>query len=301
MLAAKGAVEALKADGSQVAQCWKLWNESVPPRVELPAGEELRFRVLVSASVGLSEWSMDGPQATVVQRMVDFFWSVGSPQQQIELLNNTGIGLNPARLGSWTRLSASGGIDAGWAFVDRFDLDLVMRVVPPSSVAQALLAWAASHGVTKCCEVSHDVSGIPPQTTELRMELPGPTAAAQVAVVSDAMARFAVPPFAEEQLELLRQLPVAPDAPLQVVIALTESAVVRVSVYVPAPPQSVVDAMLAAAGGNKAAVDEVAKALDAPTPHYLVLTRIVPGVGHTMYKEGFDVFFGWNVGTEKNC
>ena len=178
VLAAKMTVPFLKSDTDAPSQCWTLWSESVPPKMEIPAGESLRYRALASADFALTEWAMDGPQNAVVQRMVDFFWAVGAPAHQIDLLNDAGVRLNPARLGSWTRLSAAGAMDAGWAFCERVPLDQALAVVRRGDVTDAVAQWAAAHGVAACREVTHDVSGIPPQTTQLRVELPGADAAA---------------------------------------------------------------------------------------------------------------------------
>ena len=298
VLAAKMTVPFLKSDTDAPSQCWTLWSESVPPKMEIPAGESLRYRALASADFALTEWAMDGPQNAVVQRMVDFFWAVGAPAHQIDLLNDAGVRLNPARLGSWTRLSAAGAMDAGWAFCERVPLDQALAVVRRGDVTDAVAQWAAAHGVAACREVTHDVSGIPPQTTQLRVELPGADAAAQLAVAADALARFRMPALPDAVAALLRACPTTAAEPLQLVLSLTETTVTAAAVHVPAPPAALVPPLLDFAHGAKDTYERFATGLGSPVPHFVLVTCTAPGVGNTMYKEGFDVLFGWNVGDE---
>ena len=304
VLAAKMTVPFLRSDTDAPSQCWTLWSESVPPKMEIPAGESLRYRALANADFSLTEWAMDGPQNAVVQRMVDFFWAVGAPAHQIDLLNDAGVRLNPARLGSWTRLSAAGAMDAGWAFCERVPLDAALAAVGRGEGAQAVAQWAAAHGVAACRELTHDVSGIPPQTTQLRVELPGADAASQLAVAADALARFRMPPLPEAAATLLcgsqqeGAAQPAPAEPLQLVLSLTETTVTAAGLYVPAPSAALVPPLLDFAHGSKDTYERFATGIGSPVPQFVLVTCTAPGAGNTMYKEGFDVLFGWNVGEE---
>lgn len=298
VLAAKMTVPFLRSDTDAASQCWTLWSESVPPKMEIPAGESLRYRALASADFTLTEWAMDGPQNAVVQRMVDFFWAVGAPAHQIDLLNDAGVRLNPARLGSWTRLSADGAMDAGWAFCERVPLDQALAVVRRGDATQAVADWAAAHGVAVCRELTHDVSGIPPQTTQLRVELPGADAAAQLAVAADALARFRMPPLPDAPAALLRSVPATPAAPLQLVLSLTETTATAAALYVAAPPAALVPPLLDFARGAKDTYERFATGIGSPVPQFVLVTCTAPGAGNSMYKDGFDVLFGWNVGDE---
>ena len=40
------------------------------------------------------------------QKMVDFFWNVGAPESEIDMLNEVGAAINPGKIGSWIDMSA---------------------------------------------------------------------------------------------------------------------------------------------------------------------------------------------------
>lgn len=50
----------------------------------------------------------------MIQQLVDFFYIVGAPEEEIEKLNLVGEKINPDRIGSWINVSELGGIDGGW-------------------------------------------------------------------------------------------------------------------------------------------------------------------------------------------
>jgi len=299
MSTAKNSVPYLVKESNTVSQCWKLWSEALLPKSSIPVGEELRFKTVANASFSLTEWGMNGPQTAVVQRIVDFFWAVGAPSHQIDLLNSVGSALNPERLGFWTRLSSNGGMDAGWSFSEKMPVDTVMNTLKKNEALTAVAEWATACGVTVCREVAHDVSGVPPQTYELRFDLPGTDAAAQVAVVQDTMKRFSMPEIPEEQLALFRVLPTTEKHPLQIILAMTDTTIARVSLFMLNPSLDMVKSLMQFAQGNQETYDAFTSAIEGPIPHNLLLSYSMPGVSHTMYKDGFDVMFGWDVGSEK--
>ena len=299
MAAAKGTVPFLKNESETVCQCWKLWSEAILPKSVIPVGEELRFMTVANASFSLTEWSMNGPQTAVVQRIVDFFWAVGAPSHQIDLFNSVGSALNPERLSFWARLAANGGMDAGWSFSEKMPVETVLGALKKNEALTAVSEWATAGGVTVCREVVHDVSGIPPQTYELRFDIPGADAAAQVAFVQETMKRFSMPEIPEEQLALFRALPTTQKHPLQIVLALTDTTIARVGLFTLNPPFDMVKALMQFAQGTQETYEAFANSIESPIPHNLLLSYSMPGVGHTMYKDGFDVMFGWDLGSEK--
>ena len=174
-----------------------------------------------------------------------------------------------------------------------------MKVLNKNDGMKAVAEWATASGITVCREIIHDVSGIPPQMTELRFELPGADAAAQVAVAQETLKRFSMPEIAEEQLSLFRALPTTVNHPLQIVLAVTEEKVIRISLFVQNPPSDMVNALMLFAQGSQDTYKAFADTLESPMPHNLLLSYTTPNMGYSMYKDGFDVMFGWDVGTEK--
>jgi len=297
--AAKGCIPFMEGDASAVCQCWKLWSEGILPKSEIPTGEELRYRTVANATFSFAEWCVSGPQTAVVQRVVDFFWAVGAPSTQIEFLNNVGTALNPERLGFWTRLGAHNAMDAGWSFCEKMPLDSIIGVLAKTDSLKAVAEWASSNSITICREIMYDISGIPPQMIELRFELPGGDAVAQVAVFQETMKRFSMPAIPEEQIDLFRSLQTTEKHPLQIILVLTEAKVIRASLFVRNPSLEMVKTLLQYAQGNQEIYDSFSAALDSPLPHNLLLSYTIPGMGYKMYKDGYDVMFGWDAGSEK--
>src|SRR6185437_10250367 len=94
-------------------------------------------------------WGCSGPQLLMIQRMVDFFWNVGSPEAEIDRLNSVGEVLNPLHIGSWIEMSDRGGLDGGWFFPMTSALESALVAAESGQIATKLKNWAAEHGVTK--------------------------------------------------------------------------------------------------------------------------------------------------------
>eukprot|EP00026_Physarum_polycephalum_P007405 Phypoly_transcript_07465.p1 GENE.Phypoly_transcript_07465~~Phypoly_transcript_07465.p1 ORF type:complete len:285 (+),score=41.75 Phypoly_transcript_07465:53-907(+) len=88
--AGKNSVPYLQEDGSKMLEFWKIWLESVPIAADLQPGTKSEYHVAISADVQKLSWRASGPQTAYIQRMVDFFWNVGAPESEIEMLNEVG-------------------------------------------------------------------------------------------------------------------------------------------------------------------------------------------------------------------
>jgi hypothetical protein len=65
----------------------------------MPPFTVIDIQVVTSASVQKMAWRMNGPQGILVQKMVDFFYDVGSPESEIDRLNDVGGFIQPIIIG----------------------------------------------------------------------------------------------------------------------------------------------------------------------------------------------------------
>jgi hypothetical protein len=84
---------------SGIVEFWNIWVDSVPEVSELPPFTSLDIQIATSASMQKMAWRIAGPQGALVQKMVDFFWGVGSPEMEIDRLNDVGGFMLPAVIG----------------------------------------------------------------------------------------------------------------------------------------------------------------------------------------------------------
>lgn len=76
-----------------------IWINSLPQPNDLPPYTSLTLHFAISASLEKANWRAEGPQSTMVQRMVDFYWNVGSPDSEIDRFNDVGAFLQPVNIG----------------------------------------------------------------------------------------------------------------------------------------------------------------------------------------------------------
>jgi hypothetical protein len=82
--------------------------------------------------------------------MVDFFWNVGAPESEIDMLNEVGAAVNPGKIGSWIDMSARGGMDGGWFFPVEIPLKLATEAAENCDSIKKLSEWAESNNTTVC-------------------------------------------------------------------------------------------------------------------------------------------------------
>ena len=76
----------------------------------------------------------------MIQQLVDFFYIVGAPEEEIEKLNVVGESINPDRIGSWINVSEKGGIDGGWCFTFPINLEVAINSVEQGPICEQVIA-----------------------------------------------------------------------------------------------------------------------------------------------------------------
>ncbi|ELP92688.1 PH domain containing protein, partial [Entamoeba invadens IP1] len=101
----KAKIPWLQAEGENVVEFWKYWMDSTPQPDALEPGQSIQYMLVVSGNTDKLSWRVYGPQGALIQNMVDFFWNVGAPDEEIDHLNSLGCQINPSEIGSWIDMS----------------------------------------------------------------------------------------------------------------------------------------------------------------------------------------------------
>eukprot|EP01126_Amoeba_proteus_P012707 TRINITY_DN1524_c0_g1_i8.p1 TRINITY_DN1524_c0_g1~~TRINITY_DN1524_c0_g1_i8.p1 ORF type:complete len:378 (-),score=76.50 TRINITY_DN1524_c0_g1_i8:842-1975(-) len=199
---AKDCISFLQSDG-QMVEFWDLWMESLPPTKVLKEGS-ISFQVATSASMDRVTWRCFGPQEIFIQEMVDFFWNVGSPETEIDRLNDVGALVNPSSIGSWIDMSEKGGMDGGWFFPIEVPTKLSWDAADEGESLTKLAEWAKKHGIDRCDYLGRDMGAAPPRQTEVRFQPQGETFGEQVAQALSAYTEFGISPPPVDIINLIQ-------------------------------------------------------------------------------------------------
>jgi len=295
---ANGCVPFLRGANSKVQEFWQIWTGSIPPAEELAPMQQITYTILTSRDMDKLSWRTSGPQNVFIQKMVDFFWNVGAPETEIDRLNDIGALINPACIGSWIDMSSRGGMDGGWFFPVETNLKLAIEAADPGEPATKVMQWAERHGVATCCAVGRDMGAAPPRQTELRVRLPGATGKQQLDVALDAFISFGFPPIPEYELALLQgALPLVTKA-LCLSIITSSEGFVRLGLLFSSPPADLVKVLQSSTEGSDLATFAETVGSQVTAPAIIEFQYLQKGYGYGVYKEGFDIVFHWDLGSE---
>ncbi|EDR23159.1 hypothetical protein EDI_031800 [Entamoeba dispar SAW760] len=295
----KAKISWLQVEGENVVEFWKYWMDSTPQSDALEVGQSIQFMLVVSGNTEKLSWRVFGPQGALIQNMVDFFWNVGAPDEEIDHLNNLGCQINPSEIGSWIDMSVMNGMDGGWFFKGDLVCDVIRDTADKCEYAERLITWAKEHGLNYLCQMGRDMGATPPRQSEFRFKLDG-VISSRMDKVHSAFTTFGFPPIPVNVVEILTNLPPVYTYFYLCVIVSSEGFV-KISVLVPAPKQDVVDAFLFAMSDVKdthiALHKDITNTLG-NTPLFVEYCYLNPGYGYEVYKEGADVLVHYNLGSE---
>lgn len=271
-------------DSYHTREFWDMWIESLPFTLD----SEYYFST--SACGHKVSWRAQGPQNAYIQKMVDFFWNVGSPESQIDRLGDIGAVINPCRIGSWIDMSLSGGMDGGWVFAGNFPLKIALTGADVSDPSQKLLMWSEKHGITSCIVVGRDMgAGIPHQTWTL-IELPG-NLSEQLTIGIQVFSELGFPPIPESVLNIICKETTT--AGLMVSVVFCAEGFVKLALQIPSPSSIMVEQLCQIAGGSLNYIEQFNLALATQLPSFVECQFLKSGYGYNVYKEGFDIVFSY--------
>lgn len=222
--------------------------------------------------------------------MVDFFWSVGAPELELDRLNSVGTLINPSVVGYWITVSSKLGIDGGWYFPAEVGTEVMESAVDESKYRDTLCAWLAEHGVRIVQTVSRDMGAQPPRQSEISIDLPGATCEEQLKVAESAFHTFGFPALPDDVVDYVRTFK---NNHLKLFINVTFEGFVKTSLLLPYPPAADVGQFFAMAGLHESRQASL-KTLEAAVgvkPAFVEFIFLKEGFGYGVYKEGFDVAF----------
>eukprot|EP01087_Luapelamoeba_hula_P010868 TRINITY_DN2899_c0_g1_i1.p1 TRINITY_DN2899_c0_g1~~TRINITY_DN2899_c0_g1_i1.p1 ORF type:complete len:470 (+),score=67.62 TRINITY_DN2899_c0_g1_i1:161-1570(+) len=296
---AKSTVPFVAQEDSKVFEFWQIWSESIPPADK---SGPVEFYVSISASMQKLNWRTAGPQHIFIQKMVDFFWGVGAPESEIDKLNDVGASINPVKIGSWIDMSAKGGMDGGWYFPVEVTVQQAFEAADDGQAISKVREWCAKHAVENCLSVGRDMGAAPPRQTEIQLRVPGANPQDQVRIALEAFDMFGFPKIPDNALKILHDTVTTGDQ-LRLSIITASDGFVRIGVLVPQPSAETVSALCNTCtepgfAGNHAGLLKFEGALGVSGPSYVEYQYLMKNFGYSVYKEGFDIIFHYDVGSE---
>jgi len=269
----------LQAPETQMCEFWNLWYNTVSQQLQEDATCDIMFDFSYSEDFNKLYWNSAGPQYLMIQQLVDFFYIVGAPEEEIEKLNVVGEQINPDRIGSWINVSEKGGIDGGWCFTFPINLETAIDSVEKGPICDEIKNWGRKNGVLECFYLARDMGAEPPRQTEIRCKLEQGNAWEQAMLVYD-LAGFPYPPN-----DAIAAIQAAED--VYVAVNITEEEFVRVAVGIENPDVAVVKKF----GNSRTA--EVEAGLGPVT--VIEFQYLKQDFGYSVYKEGFDVHICYHI------
>eukprot|EP00026_Physarum_polycephalum_P014080 Phypoly_transcript_14552.p1 GENE.Phypoly_transcript_14552~~Phypoly_transcript_14552.p1 ORF type:complete len:144 (-),score=30.34 Phypoly_transcript_14552:27-458(-) len=136
----------------------------------------------------------------------------------------------------------------------------------------------------------------PPRQTEFRFRLPGADFTNQLRIAMDAFFAFGFPAISEDALAALRSA--EGTGPIHVSVVTSSEGFVRIGIMLPNPTPAVVSSFCALVSARMDDIQRFQAALEAHGPSFVEYQFLMKGFGYSVYKEGFDVMFHYEVGEE---
>eukprot|EP01126_Amoeba_proteus_P012708 TRINITY_DN1524_c0_g1_i9.p1 TRINITY_DN1524_c0_g1~~TRINITY_DN1524_c0_g1_i9.p1 ORF type:complete len:316 (-),score=58.66 TRINITY_DN1524_c0_g1_i9:598-1545(-) len=228
---------------------------------------------------------------------VDFFWNVGSPETEIDRLNDVGALVNPSSIGSWIDMSEKGGMDGGWFFPIEVPTKLSWDAADEGESLTKLAEWAKKHGIDRCDYLGRDMGAAPPRQTEVRFQPQGETFGEQVAQALSAYTEFGISPPPVDIINLI-QYDVKDRGGVSLSVITSCEGFVRMGLMIPSPTHQVVEGLCDHVGGSSSSILQFQQALGVTGPAWVELQFLLDGFGYGVYREGLDVIFHFHVGSE---
>jgi hypothetical protein len=236
----------------------------------------------LSTTPDMSEltWKVIGPQQSLIQEMVDFFWNVGAPDEEIDRLNTIGGVINPAFIGSWIDMSTLGGMDGGWIFPGDMTIHDGLEACDEGDARTKLENWLKNNNITGGILLARDMGASPPRQTEIRIALTYDFNK-NFDIIVNALKSFSVPEIPSEYQKAIKKW-----APKKIELSVVSSSegFVRIGLIFADPPHDVVDSL----GGHNRPYMDFQKNIKRE-PSFLEVQYLMSGFGYAVYQEGYKI------------
>jgi len=274
----KTAKESIPAALSETANdFWEIWTTSIPP-----TATDLALSLATTPDMSELTWRVIGPQQALIQEMVDFFWNVGAPDEEIDRLNNIGGVINPAYIGSWIDMSTLGGMDGGWIFPGEMAIHDGLEACDEGDARAKLENWLKNNGISNGILLARDMGASPPRQTEIRIAL-SHDFPKNFELIVNALKCFSVPEMPSDYQKTIKKW-----GPKKVELSVVTSSegFVRVGLIFPDPSHEVVETL----GGHNRPYMDFQKNIKRE-PSFIEVQYLMSGFGYAVYQEGYKIKF----------
>ncbi len=223
------------------------WLEHNPTPPDMPDGEGVTFLAMLGSDLRRVWWGAWGDPRGFVPRMADYFKLCNIAKSDAQLLDAIGEQLEPRLVGSWIGVWA-GKVTTGWHFLDPQPWPKVEAMFGTHEAKYKVKKLVDTLAIGHIERFSQSIGDAP--FSELELAIPGDTADAQVAALSQAFAELTGAPLAPSLADRLRALPVPR---LGLTIRIRGGQIVRVGALAPG---MMLDAVSALCADANVAVDE---------------------------------------------
>jgi len=231
-------------------------------------------------------WRIIGPQGMLIQEMVDFFWNVGAPETEIDLLNEIGALINPMRIGSWIDMSSKGGMDGGWVFPVDVNFTNAVVTCDESPHAKKFEEWCKTNSSEQMISVGRDMGAAPPRHSEINITMTG-SFEEKLQKVIQAYNHFGFPAISEPCLTLLREW--KPSSMILTVV-ISVNGFIRVGVIMGVPDSNIISQLVKIVDYKISPLEEFQQKAKTQ-PSLIEFQYLNEGFGYGVYNEGFNVMF----------
>uniref|UniRef100_A0A6B2L3C1 Uncharacterized protein n=1 Tax=Arcella intermedia TaxID=1963864 RepID=A0A6B2L3C1_9EUKA len=285
---AKNAIPFLGSESEdRILEFWQIWTESIPP-----SAPEVSVTLVMNTDISQLSWRVYGPQNVLIQEMVDFFWNVGAPEQEIDRLNDVGGLINPLTIGSWIDMSTKGGMDGGWVFPVSVPTADALKACDEGLPLTKLTDWTRTHNIEECFTVGRDMGASPPRQTEIRFKIKGDSFEARFHVASQAYKEFGFPAIPDNYVAVLRNWnPVA----MELSVITSSDGFVRIGMILPDPDASILAKLCNEQGSNPSQLTTFQGKMKIEKPAFVEFQYLMESFGYGVYNEGWNLVFHYRL------
>jgi len=272
----KAAKDAIPTALSETANdFWEIWTTSIPA-----AATDLSLTLSTTPDMSELTWRVIGPQQALIQEMVDFFWNVGAPDEEIDRLNNIGGVINPALIGSWIDMSTLGGMDGGWIFPGEMAINDGLEACDEGEARTKLDNWLKNNSIATGILLARDMGASPPRQTEIRIALPFDFPK-NFEMIQTALKAFSVPEIPSDYQKGIKKWQ---PKKIELSVVTSSEGFVRIGLIFPDPTSEIVDAL----GGHNRPFMDFQKNIKRE-PSFIEVQYLMSGFGYAVYQEGYKI------------
>eukprot|EP01091_Cochliopodium_minus_P015492 TRINITY_DN5539_c0_g1_i1.p1 TRINITY_DN5539_c0_g1~~TRINITY_DN5539_c0_g1_i1.p1 ORF type:complete len:450 (-),score=118.93 TRINITY_DN5539_c0_g1_i1:40-1389(-) len=269
---------------------WNIWKQNIPLK-EGNKDDPIQFEIVCDAKLNRICWKASGLQQSFIQKMVDFFNIVGSPESEIDRLNDVGALINPKLIGSWVEESSLDGMDGGWFFLNQTPLSFTLSSLDSGDHVSIMRDWADKNNITHSLYLSRDVGAESPRITEMRFKLPGDDVSSQLKVALSTFEKFEFPQMITE--EAIKMIETGTKAEMLISISIADDEFVKIGILQPITNSQQIEQMCQLFGKNSfSSIQKLQKFINfSDNSSFIEYMVLKEGFGFGVYQEGFNALF----------